>query len=38
MDGLEARMDGFATKEDVLRTLLLTLTPLCLGMLGGFTG
>jgi len=34
MDGFDSRMDGFATKEDVLRTRLLALTPLSLGMLG----
>jgi hypothetical protein len=31
---LTARMDGLATKEYVLRMLLIALTPLYLGMLG----
>jgi hypothetical protein len=31
---LEARMDGLATKEYVLRTLILALLPVYLGMLG----
>jgi hypothetical protein len=31
---LTARMDGLATKEYVLRMLLITLAPLYLGMLG----
>jgi hypothetical protein len=36
---LSARIDGLATKEYVLQTLLLALTPLYLGMLGlYFTG
>jgi hypothetical protein len=34
MDGIDARMDGLATKEYVLRMLLITLAPLYLGMLG----
>ena len=31
---ISARMDGLATKEYVLRMLLIALTPLYLGMLG----
>jgi hypothetical protein len=33
---LTARMDGLATKEYVLRMLLITLTPLYLGVLGRY--
>jgi hypothetical protein len=39
IDGLDARMSGLATKEYVLRMLLVALTPLYLGMFGlYFTG
>jgi hypothetical protein len=39
VERLEARMDGLATKEYVLRMLLITLAPLYLGILGlYFTG
>jgi prefoldin subunit 5 len=41
IDGIDSRMQGLATKEYVLRTLLIALTPLYLGMLAtaiGITG
>jgi len=39
IDRLEARMDDLATKEYVLRTLLVALVPIYLGILGlYFTG
>jgi hypothetical protein len=39
IDRLEARMDDLATKEYVLRTLLVALVPVYLGILGlYFTG
>ena len=38
IDGVDDHMDGLATKEYVLRTLLLALTPLYLGMLGMAVG
>ena len=34
IERLEARMDGLATEEYVLRTLMLALLPVYLGMLG----
>jgi hypothetical protein len=39
IDRLEARMDDLATKEYVLRTLVVALVPIYLGILGlYFTG
>jgi hypothetical protein len=34
IDRLEARMEDLATKEHVLRMLLITQVPICLGILG----
>jgi hypothetical protein len=34
MDRIDVRMDGLATKEHVLRTLMLALLPVYLGTLG----
>jgi hypothetical protein len=38
MDGLDSRMEGLATKEYVLRMLLITQIPIYLGILGLFAG
>jgi hypothetical protein len=39
IDGVDSRMEGLATKEYVLRTLLVALVPIYLGILGlYFTG
>jgi hypothetical protein len=39
IDGVDSRMDGLATKECVLRMLLITQIPIYLGILGlYFTG
>jgi hypothetical protein len=39
IDGVDSRMDGLATKEYVLRTLVVALVPVYLGILGlYFTG
>ncbi len=39
IDGVDSRMEGLATKEYVLRTLLVALVPVYLGILGlYFTG
>ena len=39
IDGVDSRMDGLATKEYVLRTLVVALAPIYLGILGlYFTG
>jgi hypothetical protein len=39
IDGVDSRMEGLATKEYVLRTLLVALVPAYLGILGlYFTG
>jgi hypothetical protein len=39
IDGVDSRMDGLATKEYVLRTLVVALVPIYLGILGlYFTG
>ena len=34
MDGIDSRMEGLATQEYVLRTLMLALLPVYVGMLG----
>jgi hypothetical protein len=38
IDGVDSRMEGLATKESVLRLLLMTQIPIHLGILGLFAG
>jgi hypothetical protein len=38
IDGVDSRMEGLATKEYVLRMLLITQIPIYLGILGLFAG